>query len=101
MVILRPSAVGSMAAVMGAVLDNAPDMFKAPGRLPMPDRSMLNGAMATSSRIASRSSRALMRNGPFMLSAWDADGAAAAVPPGAVVPLRPIMDPSSEWPRKV
>jgi oligoendopeptidase F len=59
------------------------------------DDSKLNGAMATPARIAIRSSLALMWKCPSGVSSC-----VAPPPPGcSLEPVRPILEPSSEWPR--
>ena len=95
----RPCGVISIAPVRLAVLDNCPDSDRVAGRCPIPDRSRLKGATDTPSRMAKRSRRALIWNGPSMLSSSLAG--AAPLPGAALVPLRPIMDPSSDAPRSV
>ena len=63
----------------------------------MPARSRLNGVMETPSRIAIRSSLALMWKWPVRRVVRRRAG---APPPGcSLEPVRPILEPSSEWPR--
>ena len=84
---------------MGALLApivTLPPRVKAEGRLPVAANSRLNGIMETPSRIAMRSSLALIWKRPSGVSS----GAAAPPVPGcSLEPLRPILEPSSDRPR--
>ena len=97
---LRPALLFSRLAAMGAALapsTTLPLKLTADGRMPMPAKSRLNGVMETPLRIAIRSSLALMWNLPCGVSSG---GGPAAPPPGcSLEPVRPILEPSSEWPR--